>query len=360
MSISIITGVPGSGKTYLAVSLLIDEFFIFSPDQKIYIPKNDKIKIVTNIDSLKLWHMKLEDAYKTVNVNNFNQFFTPEKQTEFHQQFPHVVYIIDEAQQYLDPYFRNANVVLYFDTHRHYGDTIYLISQSIFKISRSVTALCAQELRARTSSFSLTGEMLYNVYISGDIVAKKIIRPKKQIYDLYKSMTHDEVKGLGKAQFLKVAPVVIIASIILLCVVGYRFVNNRIKKHGEPKNEKSIQTTHTTSSSHQNNYKKSDAGITAGTSLKQWIPVSQITEDGKVVFVVQSYNNIDYLVPTYMITAPKVVINRQMYLLIEPPLPPSDREGGSGRRDVYVDDHSDDRSDERSGIIKQSRRSDDV
>jgi adenylate kinase family enzyme len=189
--INIVTGAPGAGKTYLAVKLLIDDLFFWHKKDKQYYRKSDKKKytIFTNINGFKLDHKDLNEIFKD---KPFEEFFTPEYQKKVHEKYPHVIYVLDEVQQYLPTRFRNTNCVLYFDTHRHYGDKIWLISQDLKKITKDVTTLMEQEYRAVKSTFRLLPGFQYNIKSGGEIFKRIRHKADKRIFNVYKSFTGDD------------------------------------------------------------------------------------------------------------------------------------------------------------------------
>jgi len=193
MSLKLITGIPGAGKTYLAVHFLVDQYFSRdSAGNYVLKPAYSDLQIISNIDDLALPHLSLSDALSLSKLD-FPSFFSPSYQDKIRNKYPKVVYLIDEAQRYLPRKFYDVNTFLYFETHRHYGHDIFLITQDVYKLPRDITSLAETEIRAVRRSFSLFGEMSYNLVSQGDVYAKKVIKPKKSIYSLYRSMTHQEV-----------------------------------------------------------------------------------------------------------------------------------------------------------------------
>jgi len=184
--ITLITGVPGSGKTYLAVKTLVDKYYV---DRKgLYRLKDKDVTIFTNINGFKLEHKDLNEIFKTV---PFEQFFTKEYQDKIHLKYPKIVYVLDECQQYIPPRFSNNQVILYFDTHRHYSDNVYLITQDEKKITRTIATLAELEYRAVRSTFSLFGEFKYNIKSGGEIFQREVARKNKRIFNLYTSFQGD-------------------------------------------------------------------------------------------------------------------------------------------------------------------------
>jgi hypothetical protein len=199
MAIRLITGVIGAGKTYLAVHHIVDQYFTWSKETLEYIikPEYKDLALITNIEGLLLPHISLEEAM-TKSKKTAAQFFTKENQEKIHLKYPKIVYIIDEAQQYFHRRFYDTNTFFYFEFSRHFGDDIYLITQNRNKIARDIQDLIEYEMRATKRTFSVAGEMSY-VYLSdGEIYDRKTIRPKKEIFELYKSMSAKETEKLKK------------------------------------------------------------------------------------------------------------------------------------------------------------------
>ena len=191
--INIITGTPGAGKTFLALKLLTEKYFYWHNKDKTFYRKKDKKKytIFTNIDELKLEHKNFIEIFKENNLT-FETFFTVPYQEKLHQKYPHIIYIIDECQQFIPYNFKNKDVIYYFDYHRHFGDSIQLITQDYTKICKAINVLSEIEYRAVKSTFSIFGEFRYNIKSSGDIFKRKTCKKDQRIFDLYKSFSGDD------------------------------------------------------------------------------------------------------------------------------------------------------------------------
>lgn len=217
--INLITGTPGAGKTYLAVKLLTEKYFFWhKKDHAFYRQeKAKKYTIFTNIDELTLPHKSLIEIFEEHKIS-FDEFFTVPYQEKLHKKYPHIIYVIDEAQQYIGSSFRNKDVIYYFDYHRHFGDSIWLISQDYQKICKNINVLVELEYRAVKSTFSVLGEFRYNIKSNGQIFKRKTERKDKRIFQLYKSFQGDEQeKHSNPLKFI------IIGLLLAFLVVGYCF-----------------------------------------------------------------------------------------------------------------------------------------
>lgn len=157
MAIRIYTGIPGSGKTYRVVHELV---------------KGDWAKgffIVHNIDGLKADAVSSDGRCKTVEevraalgLADDVDFWTRPVQEELSQvirakyKLPLLI-VCDESQQLFGKRGLTNERLEWLTYHRHLGQNIWLISQTIELLSRDVGDLAEVEIRARrgvvTSAF---------------------------------------------------------------------------------------------------------------------------------------------------------------------------------------------------------------
>ena len=218
--IQLITGTPGAGKTYLAVTLLTEKYFNWDKKEKKFV-KKEKYKdfeIVTNIDGLELPHFSLNEIFEKRNLS-FDRFFTVPFQESIKEKMPNIVYVIDECQQYIDTRFGNKEVIYYFDYHRHFGHDIFLITQDAVKICRQIAVLAEFEYRAVKRTFSLFGEFRYNIKSNGEIFERKTIRQNKRIFDLYRSFNEGGEQTKKRNPLFKV----LVFMILFFLFCGWMF-----------------------------------------------------------------------------------------------------------------------------------------
>lgn len=223
--IQLITGVPGSGKTCLALKLITDKYFFYdSRHGNFYLkPENLDITIITNIDGLKLPHINIDTLFREHKLD-FERFFDYDYQKKVSSKYPKIIYILDEAQQYLSRKLRSVNTTLYFDMHRHLDHQIYLITQDWKKIHSDITSLTEFEYRLTKRTFSIAGEFRYLVKSSGTVFESRSFRPPKHIFKIYKSFTGNDNQPKRKNPIVKYIAV----PLVLFLVVGIYFYTSLI------------------------------------------------------------------------------------------------------------------------------------
>jgi hypothetical protein len=227
MAIRLVTGVPGSGKTYLAVDHLVKNYFNYDKNIDEYVKKDNKIQIITNIEGFLLDHLNIDQILKDAQIP-FEIFFSKDYQEKIHKKYPQIIYIIDECQQYFHRKFYNKDVSYYFEYHRHFGDDIYLITQDKRKLSLDIGILAEFEIRAVKRSFSLMGEFKYNVISDGIIADRKILKPNKKIFALYTSAFANEKEKIKKPWLIYIG-----IPLILLPIAIFALYNHLIPSEGE-------------------------------------------------------------------------------------------------------------------------------
>ena len=215
MAIRIITGKPGSGKTFYAVKHIRDNYF--HPKNEKWL-KNKDVTIISNIHHLKLKHKNLDDILKEENID-FEQFFCNDFQKKY-AAGEKLIYFIDECQQYLHKRFYNKEVFYYFQTHRHLGHDIYLITQNINLIPIQIKELAETEIHALPRNISFFGEFKYTVKSNNENIDKKFLKKDKKIFHLYQSFKNEEIEKIGNPLIKYV-----LASIIIFLGAGFLFYN---------------------------------------------------------------------------------------------------------------------------------------
>jgi len=208
MAIRIVTGVPGAGKTYFAVDHIVKKYCISFGDT---FALKKEYKIVTNIDGLLLDTVDLKAAIEK--AGGLERFFSSDlqqKTTEKYQKLKQrLVYVIDEAQQFFHRRFYDREVFSFFENHRHYGLDIYLITQNSNLLAKDLLALSEYEIRAIPRTLAIGG-FNYLRKSNKDIIGRVLLRKKKSVFNLYKSMQANETEKITTPYLKYLIPVVLL------------------------------------------------------------------------------------------------------------------------------------------------------
>jgi hypothetical protein len=222
MSIVIITGAPGSGKTYYAVNHLLRKHFFYDKVLHEYMPKH-RLSLVTNIDSFRLDHVSLSEVLTRTPLETF---FTVEHQVEFLKERPGLVYIIDEVQQFFNVRFSCNEVLYFFEYHRHLGIDFYLICPDDENLARRLRTLAEFVIKAKNRSARVLSEFRYTKFIQGEKVGMVVLRPSLDVFRLYRSMMKSEgskVKSFVRKYFVVAGVGMIALPLCLFAVINYFF-----------------------------------------------------------------------------------------------------------------------------------------
>lgn len=206
--ITLFSGIPGSGKTYLMVSNLD--------------AVKDKYFVIHNIDGLKKDYLGQYGC-------DFREYCEREKMDvvdflskDFQIQFAEAVWekyerrclvIVDEAHEW---FHRNRiALVMWLSYHRHINQTIWLVAHRSTNIPAVYRSYIELEYRAKSSSLIfLPMFFFYNRLSNGTAAGYTFARKRKKIFDLYKSQNDG---------FVKESPSLVIPIALGLCLLGAVF-----------------------------------------------------------------------------------------------------------------------------------------
>lgn len=99
MSLFVVTGNPRSGKSYYSVWYIATKYFNRMKDGSFVLKKEfADLKIISNIDKLKLPHDSLDNILKFKEYPTPAHFFSYDSQMKISEKYPKLIYLIDEAQ----------------------------------------------------------------------------------------------------------------------------------------------------------------------------------------------------------------------------------------------------------------------
>jgi len=271
MALYVISGKLGGGKTYYAIHWLVKNyckligdggFFInfivrfflkdylssFGLGEYIIDPVK-KVKIITNIDGLKLPHESFDDLVKQaggveqffINAGGLDADFKVDKEKVLYPGY-NVIFIIDEAQRY----FRykhcklSSLALFYFEYSRHLGHDIFLISQSPKSLLPELMRLVETFRVAQPRTLNIANELTYRLYSgengTDEIGVERVLKSKK-IMRLYQSMTQKESVKIKNPVFRRFL-VALVISLIGLFYGAYNFYKTIDKyKHYDSKDK---------------------------------------------------------------------------------------------------------------------------
>lgn len=179
--ITLLTGIPGSGKSYMAVD---------------HVSKmKDQSKVLHNIEGFKLG-ISLDQFSIDNKISKIDVFRKSwhEKNDMLHGW----VIIIDEAAELFPKSLRDTDIIGFFDYHRHYGIDIFLITQDQKKVSPDITCLAETHYRAASgASNPLPWYLIYQQMVGGEAVSRKLLRKRKEVFALYKSTNNHSSKTIN-------------------------------------------------------------------------------------------------------------------------------------------------------------------
>jgi zona occludens toxin len=237
--IEIITGVPGSGKTYKAMYALYSNFAKSDKSKDNNAIFNDVDSAYTNINEIKL------DKFNNVYTLNWNKFYSSLEKlylkykedltdTELieiakEENIYRVLLIIDECHNYLDN--QDKILIWWLSYHRHLHQQIYLITQNLSLINSKYKSFSEFFYLAFPSSLKLFNNVMkYSQYTSSRLskVSKTStikIPLKKEVFDTYGSGAMQKQSNV----ILKIIITTLIFLIFAIIILFFYYEQNSIK-----------------------------------------------------------------------------------------------------------------------------------
>lgn len=230
MAIEILTGVPGGGKTYYAVSR-IDELCA----------TDEKCLILHNIDGLCIVDNRCLSVEFTSTFfrNNTAADYISSLRREYNLDASAKIYVfVDEAQRFFPPELKDPEVFFFFDFHRHYGIDVFLITQHEKKLSFKLSSLAEVEIRAVSGRINPLGSFVYKYSSGGEQYATKRLRKDARLFRLYTSFrggTEDQ----QKSKFRYVVAALVVAGVVVWVLFFHVFSGSfertaKVLEHRKP------------------------------------------------------------------------------------------------------------------------------
>jgi zona occludens toxin len=182
--ITLLTGIPRSGKSYYAVHNILEKLTSDKP-----------FLILTNIEGLNVDDARLitQEFDATFFQNTRIAPYLRDLRDKYGLKPEDPIYLyIDEAQRYFNK--PDSDTIYFFDYHGHYGVHIWLITQHEKKISFQITCHHEEEIRAAASSTNPFKSFMYKKMQSGDQFGSLRLKREKRVFDAYKSFSAGDGK----------------------------------------------------------------------------------------------------------------------------------------------------------------------
>ena len=200
--ITLVTGVPGSGKTYYAVHHI---WKLSPPEREKVLHNIDGLKVGTTFDSL------LSSENLQIQTLCSDSYHAHEK------RFHGYKFVIDECQTFLGGSLRSQDILRFFQLHRHYGIDVILITQDYKLVSQKISSLAEFQLRAVSDIANpLPGTFLYKKMVGYESIGKEVLRKRKEVFALYKTATELSAQSKKRPMLYLAA-----AGVILVVLAGF-------------------------------------------------------------------------------------------------------------------------------------------
>ena len=284
MAIYVVTGSPGSGKSYYAVNQI-----------KSILDSGESCLILTNIAGLNV------DDERLFVMNFSHEGFANAKQSTYIRQLRErynlnyedkIYYFVDEAQQFLSPRLKNDDVIYFFDTHRHYGVDVYLMSQNIKKLHRDITAVSEYEIRASSVALNPLPGFLYRKYVNNEQFATFRLKKRDEIFALFKSMEAGQTQKKNKKYLY-----FLVVLVVLIGFSVYAFSQTDVMSPSVSKESENI----------SNKQSKSNKDVKAKKSSIVDSSSSKSSQDFKDVFTADTIKESKKTIPSLPNKLPNIV-----------------------------------------------------
>lgn len=206
----IVSGKIGAGKTYYAVNY-VRKFCDYDPVYNVMILRPE-VLLISNIDDLKVSHMRIEKFLSLGLMNNVQAF---RKYMEEHQ-YKRAIFVIDEAQKLFDDVHKDKDRMFFIEYHRHLGLDIFMIVPGVQGLPKRLVELAEYIIMAVPRSYAIG---LFKYFAKDTRTFENIfsttLKKDQRVFMLYKSFETDEVEKPKPVVLIRlVASVVAFVSII--------------------------------------------------------------------------------------------------------------------------------------------------
>lgn len=187
----IVTGKPGSGKSYYAISRITSEHCIYDHIAAQYDLK-PRIHLCLSLDGVRIDHVRFDDL---VRQHGLAQVVNVDYWKPIAERYDRIVLVIDEAQRYFPSNARDLpnSVFYFFEYHRHLGIDLYLLTQHASSLHRRVLNICEQYIEAAPPSLRGLGKLFRYRTVdvtTGAVISRSVLKADPRVFRAYQSAAH--------------------------------------------------------------------------------------------------------------------------------------------------------------------------
>ena len=241
--IELLTGIPGSGKTFYLVSKLCTDMKFIKryniivhnieglKNELLY--ENIRFKVSNSSNIFKQIPLKIF-RHEFVNIEYSHVYFVDSLlfrlYPEYNPRLDRVLFIIDECHR--EPGLHNnygkssrelikqQSIGEFFSYHRHFGFDFILCCQNISLLNKQIKPLIEMEINALAVNWLPIKMFMYKVYVNGMSIKTFTLKPQRYIYNFYQSsLLHIENKKYYSL-FVGVTIAVLIFLIMLIWLLN--------------------------------------------------------------------------------------------------------------------------------------------
>jgi len=177
--ITLVSGVPGAGKSYYSVKLIRD-----------YLKSEESFLILHNIEGLRVFDPRISSFEPEVDKFTFEYMdkHIPMLREKFGlSKEDNVIFFIDEASDFFPSDMRRNDVVDFFKKHRHYGVHIYLITQNFYDVNKRIQGIVGEEIRAINPRVNPFPGFTYKCLSNKEVYKTFRVKKEKEVFNMYRS-----------------------------------------------------------------------------------------------------------------------------------------------------------------------------
>lgn len=188
MSVRLVTGVPGSGKSYY-VAYAISELGRYEAVSGTWALPAD-VQLFASMDGLRVPFRSLDEL---VARRGLVEVFQVDFWRELVREDKRGIVVIDEAQRWFSSAARLPDSVwFWFEYHRHLGLEVYLVTQSAASMHRRVLAVADAYIEAAPPSLRLGRGFRYRRRdtTTNEVIGRYRLSARREVFELYRSAEH--------------------------------------------------------------------------------------------------------------------------------------------------------------------------